>query len=183
MNGTGYELFPTAERDAICRECLRESLSPLGLAEMTVRVWLDGSQPPVRRLFELQLARGAMKACWGFSLDFVPHIAGGRVRWHRTDKSARLDVYIDPRDLPQPDFMHGAARFSADLRALLTEAVARAQETWKRGTTLQGLLHIVREIRDRKTNHLGFYNYVQLPFAHAMLSAKVGDLRSAEQEL
>jgi hypothetical protein len=79
-----YELLSAAERDAIVATHLRERLPALGLNDITVRRWVDGSQPPARRMFELQLLKGAgIKACWGFSLDFVPHISAGWVRWHR----------------------------------------------------------------------------------------------------
>jgi hypothetical protein len=111
-----YQLLSAAERDAIVSSHLREHLPAFGLSERAPRSWIDGSQAPMRRLFEIQLLKGAgMKACWGFSLDFVPHISGGRVRWHRTDKAAMLDVILDPRDLLQPSFLHGAARLSGEV--------------------------------------------------------------------
>jgi len=145
---------------------------------------VDGSQAPVRRLFELQLLKGArIKACWGFSLDCVSHILGGRVCWHRSDKSARLDVIVDPKSMPQPSFLDAGARFSADWRRLLPEASFQAQTTWKQGTSYQGMLEIVQEIREGKINCLGFYTYTQLPLAYAFLSARVGDVESAEREL
>ena len=91
-----YDLLSATQRDEIITKHLREFLPPLGLAEITPRTWVDGSQPPVRRIFELSLLKGAaVKACWGFSLDFVPHISGGKVRWHGSDKTARLDVIVD----------------------------------------------------------------------------------------
>ena len=180
------DLLSATLRDEIIAAQLREFLPPLGLTERSIRIWIDGSQPPVRRIFELQLLKGAsMKASWGFSLDFVPHISGGRVRWHRSDKSAMLDVIIDPRHLPTPSFLHGSEHLAADLRKLLPEAVAKAQESWIKGSTFHGMLDIIREIREHNTNPncFGFYNYSQLPLAYAFLSAKVGDMQSAEQEI
>ncbi len=179
-----WDLLSATQRDEIIVAHLREFLPSLGLIELSTRTWIDGSQPPARRIFELQLLKAAsMKACWGFSLDFVPHISGGRLRWHRSDKSALLDVFIDPKNLPNPSFIQGSAHLAADLRTLLPEAVAKAQESWKRGSTFHGMLDIIREIRAKKTNCFDFYNYCQLPLAYAFLSAKVGDLQSAEQEI
>jgi len=183
-----YQLLAAAERDPIVTSHLQEHLPMLGLTERAPRSWVNGSEAPFRRLFEIQLLKGAaMKACYGFSLDFVPHISGGRVRWHRTDKSAMLDVILDPRDLPQPSFIHGATGLADGLRRLLPEAVARAREVWRRGATFQGMLDIIREIRDRpierRINCFGYYNYAQLPLAFAYLSAKTGDLQTAEEEL
>jgi hypothetical protein len=37
-------------------------------------------------------------ARWGFSLDFVPQLNGGRLRWKRTSKTASPDLLIDPID-------------------------------------------------------------------------------------
>ena len=102
------ELLSAEQRDAVIAPVLREHLQPLGLTELTPRRWIDGSKPPVRRLFELQLLKGAsLKACWGFSLDFVPHVSGGVVRWHRSDKAAMIDVIVDPVALPQPQRSSG----------------------------------------------------------------------------
>lgn len=179
-----YELLSAAQRDAIVAVHLRQHLPPLGLIENGPRKWIDGRQPPVRRLFELRLVKGAgLKVCWGFSLDFVPHISGGRVRWHRSDKTAMLDVIVDPRSLAPATYIHGAERLAADLRSVLPEAVSRAKETWDKGTTYQGMLDIIREIRELRSNALGYDNYAQMPLAYVFLSAKIGDVQSAEQEL
>jgi hypothetical protein len=45
------------------------------------------------------------------------------------------------------------------------------------------MLEIIREIRDRRTNCFGYVNYTQLPLAYAFLSAKTGDLETAEKEI
>jgi len=179
-----YQLLSAAERDAILAAHLRERLPAFGLSEITARRWVDGSQPPVRRMFEISLLKGAgIGAQWGFSLDFVPHISGGRVRWHRSDKTAMLDVIVEPRGLPQPSFIHGPARLTEGLRQLLPEAIHRAEESWRKGSTLEGMLDIIRDIRDRRSNGLGYENYTQLPLAYAYLSAKIGDVQTALQEL
>ena len=124
-----------------------------------------------------------MKACWGFSLDFIPHISGGSVRWHRSDKTAMLDIIIDNKNLMQASFYSGVPRLEEDLQGLLPQAVALANGTWRRGATYHGMLDIIRDIRDTHSNCFGYYNYTQLPLAYAFLSAKTGDLLTAEAEL
>jgi hypothetical protein len=178
------ELLSASDRDAVCAPILRERLGPLGLTELAPRRWIDGSKPPARRLFELQLLKGAsLKACWGFSLDFVPHLSGGGFRWHRSDKAAMLDVIVDPAALPQPCFLYGAERFRAELASLLPQAVAAAERDWARGATFAGMLDIIRDIRERNTNCFGYRNYTQLPLAFMFLAARVGDTGLAEREL
>jgi hypothetical protein len=178
------ELLSASQRDAIIAPMLRESLAPLGLTEIAPRRWIDGSKPPARRLFELQLLKGAsLKACWGFSLDFVPHVSGSSVRWHRSDKAAMLDIFVDPAGLPQPCFLFGPGPFRDELASLLPHAVAAAKQDWDRGSTYTGMLDLIRQIREQNTNCFGYRNYTQLPLAFAFLTAKTGNLEFAEREL
>jgi hypothetical protein len=180
------ELLTAAERDAIVALHLNEHLLPLGLTPVGSRAWVDRSGTQAKRMFELALLKGAgMRARWGFSLDFVPHISGGRVRWHRSENTAMLDVIIDPSKnvLLEPTSILGAARLHDDLDRLLPAAVEKAKETWRRGVTERGLLELVREIRERQTNYLPFDVYTQLPLTYVLLSAKLGDLAVAEREL
>lgn len=54
------------------------ALKALGLTKIAPRRWIDGSNPPARRLFELQLLKGdGIIASWGFSLDTLFHILPG----------------------------------------------------------------------------------------------------------
>lgn len=178
------DMLSAAERDAIVAKHLNKHLPALGLSEITPRVWIDDSKPPAKPMFEFSLLKGAgMKACWGFSLDFVPHISGRNIRWHRNNQTAKLDVIVDPRGLEDFSFLYGSVGLESDLERHLPAAIERARETWRRGDTWHGMLEIVQEIREKKINRLGFYNYVQLPFAFAFLSAKVGNLGAAEAEL
>ena len=58
------ELLSAEQRDAVIGPMLREHLQPLGLTELTPRRWIDDSKPPVRKLFELCLLKGAgLEAC------------------------------------------------------------------------------------------------------------------------
>lgn len=59
----------------------------------------------------------------------------------------------------------------------------RAQETWRRGSTLSGILDIVREIREKKINYFYVFFRWHLPLTFMFLSAKVGDLAAAQAEL
>ncbi|WFR95766.1 hypothetical protein [Rhizobium tumorigenes] len=73
--GETVDLLSAAERDVIVARHLNKHLSTLGLREITPRSWIDEFKPPTKPMFQLSLLKGAgIKACWGFSLDFVPHI-------------------------------------------------------------------------------------------------------------
>jgi hypothetical protein len=133
-------------------------------------------------VFEIRLLTGASTAAsWGFSLDFVPHLpmSKGKLCWHRTDRSAMLDITVYPHDLDEACYGYGAERLHRDLDRLVPVALARAGETWRRGTTWQGMLDIVAEVRERKSNQYWFDMYRQMPLAVMFLLAKTGDRAGA----
>jgi len=119
---------------------------------------------------------------WGFSLDFVPHLSGDSIRWHRSDKSARLDVTINPKKLPTI-WCPRSEQFREEFPTLLSKAVAAAKKDWKQGSTYQGMLQLIREIRKRNSNWLPYGMYPQALLAFAFLNAKTGNLKVAEREL
>ena len=80
-------------------------------------------------------------------------------------------------------FLHGAAWLHHGLERLVPTALERAQETWRRGSTLPGVLDIVREIRERKINSFYVYFSWHLPLTFMFLSAKIGNLAAAQAEL
>lgn len=170
-------------RESALSAAFNKPLNALGLTKCTPLRWIDGSNPSSRRVFEFQLTKGdGILASWGFSLDIVPHISGGRLLCHRSDKTAGLDVFICPEELNQAYHLVGPKRFA---KMVLPEAVPAAQRDWARGETLEGMLNIVKEIRDRKrANYWPYESWAQLPLAFAFLSAKLGHpLKSAERDL
>ena len=71
-------------------------LSALGFALQKPLHWIRSADAPIRQMFRYgQLKGGALAPQWGFSLDFVPHLSGGKVKWHRTEKSALFDAFVD----------------------------------------------------------------------------------------
>lgn len=88
-----------------------EVLSPLmerepGLAYLGGYTWAgpwEDHRRKMVRVFLINQSFGTLQ--WGWSLDFVPHIAGNGLAWHRTDKSARQDVWE-----VSPDFVKGTGR-------------------------------------------------------------------------
>jgi hypothetical protein len=65
-------------------------------AEVKPLHWVDSKDAPVRRVFAYaQLKGGVIAPRWGYSFDFVPHLVAGKMQWHRTEKSAIFDAFID----------------------------------------------------------------------------------------
>lgn len=81
-----------------------EVLSPLmerelGLIYLGGYLWAgpwEDHRRKIVQVFLINQAYGTLQ--WGWSFDFVPHVSGKKLAWHRTDKSARLDVWEVSRD-------------------------------------------------------------------------------------
>ena len=71
----------------------------LGLIYLGGYLWAGPWEDHRRKLVQVFLVNQAYGTLqWGWSFDFVPHVSGGKLAWHRTDKSARLDVWEVSRD-------------------------------------------------------------------------------------
>lgn len=98
------DLLPTAAFNDALRSAFEHELSSQGFEHVKPLKWVRSAKPAIRDIVELYSLKGASVAPrWGFSLDFVPHVAAGRVRWHRTVKSSMLDLVWDPLDFARLD--------------------------------------------------------------------------------
>ena len=94
-----YELVSANEMDDIFDETLGDALDEHGFEQVAPRKWVRSTKAPIRDLVHILAMKGAsFVPCWGFSLDFVPHISGSSIRWHRTAKSSMFDLRYDPVD-------------------------------------------------------------------------------------
>jgi hypothetical protein len=152
-------------------------LQPQGFVSHKPLHWIRSADAPLRQLFEYrQLKGGALAPAWGFSLDFVPHLAARKIKWHRTEKSALFDAFVDGqvyRDLVLT-YMYGISGLLDDLSSRVTSAVEMATAWWERGLNLQQVYSIVEELRSRPGSEF----YTQLPMANAFCLARSG--REAE---
>ena len=93
------DLLPATVFNEALRSAFADELLPLGFEHVKPLKWVRSTKPAIREVVELYSLKSASVAPrWGFSLDFVPHVAAGRVRWHRTVKSSMLDLVWDPLD-------------------------------------------------------------------------------------
>ena len=94
----------------------------LGLTYLGGCLWAGPWEDHRRKLVQVFLVNQAYGTLqWGWSLDFVPHVSGKKLAWHRTDKSARLDVWEVSRD-----FVEGASAGTGPARKKREAAVFSA---------------------------------------------------------
>jgi hypothetical protein len=142
--------------------------------------WVDSKDAPVRRVFAYaQLKGGVIAPRWGYSFDFVPHLVAGKMQWHRTEKSAIFDAFIDGQSAElNLSYMWGEQGLLEGMTPRLSNAVRQAQDFWQSGGQATSVYDQVVALSNRP----GAGMYTQLPvavaFCHA-LSGREEDARRA----
>src|SRR5262245_63517673 len=130
---SSFEVVATDQIHQIIAPIAEQLLVPLGFESHRPLHWLKSDDAPIRQVFCLrQWKGGALAPAWGLSLDFVPHVSGSRLRWHRTVKSARLDITVNAhgRDLDM-SYIRGAEPVLSLAAVVASKAVTLAIELWK----------------------------------------------------
>lgn len=178
----------TAARAAIC-EVFDEPLSKLGYERVDDKKWVNSEAAPIRRVINLQaLKGGTIYPRPYFSLDFVPHESGGRLRWHRTPKTTMCDVCIDPMDFgndapryfldyyPQPPERHRIEKVLKRVRKKLIRDLGQVRQ-------VSELVAVLDRLKATKPRRFGYHNYIQHPISAAFIYAKLGQEEKAREEL
>ena len=185
-----FDLLSAAQIDEIVGPVVASHLEGLGFRPITPRKWVRSTDSPVRHLFELSPLKGAvLSPRWGFSLDFVPHVSGRSLRWHRSSEAAIFDVCYDPVDAPS-EFpggcdicqLHGPLHAASQARAVVTRAAPAAIAFWGQVQQERDLLNVFAALKARATVRFSFYSYVQHPLAYAFTLARAGEPEHAARE-
>ena len=158
-----------------------------GFQEVGNLKWVRSADAPVRQVFcFLQGKGGVLAPSWGVSLDFVPHVSGSTVKWHRTAKSAMCDMRMDTYDIAlEMSYYHGTRPIVARGPRVVPLAIAQAREFWGRCQRTDDLLdafHWLKQYYASAGGH-AFYNFVQHPLALAFVYARAGRMEDAMAEL
>jgi hypothetical protein len=116
----------------------------------------------ITHLVALEFLRGTYCLKWGVSLSFVPHSWETKVRWHRTQKSARFDLFEAPAvasELPLSEFdliiadgTHGQAFLRKDLSRLWKAQHREILDWFGDVTTLEAIVEKARAQRQAGPN-------------------------------
>jgi hypothetical protein len=163
-------------------------LAALGFVRPRQGVWVKEDCLSGRPIFKLRHFKGAVSApAWGFALTYVPHFNNSctKLHWHRTVKSARLDVFpFDELEQTQE-----LSRFSTPpdhetaVERVLDAAVRQAKEFFESFQSTEDLLPLFKRLQRDKGSGLGYWNYSNLPVAHAFTLRVNGDYAGGKQIL
>lgn len=172
------DFLSAAEIDHLLLDQLRPRLPDF--EPVTPRKWVRAARAPIREMFLIQSMNPIMFcAIWGVSLDYVPHLSGSSLRWHRTSKSALFDLNYDPLDYTA-ETAGWVATSAAEIAALLEKTVPLAFGFW---TSTADLLAAFAEKERRPFVRFGFHNYVQQGLAYAFTLARAGRTEEARERL
>ena len=166
------------------RRFLAQALPQHGFVSYREGKWVEEEAGSIRRMFEIWHFKGAVSApIWGFSLGYVPHLNNTRTKvyWHRTAKSARLDLF--PFHETHNDVV--LERFSEPedherrVTKALSAAISKAISFFERVKDVPDLLPIFAELEQHQ-EPLGYWNYVNVPLAHAFTLRSVGQHSQGE---
>ena len=182
-----FEIVTVAAAHTILGPLVAATLLADGFQEVDNLKWVRSADQPVRQvLCFLQGKGGVLAPSWGVSLDFVPHVSGSTVKWHRTAKSAMLDLRLDPYDRAlEMSYYHGIKPIAARAPQVVPLAIAQARQFWNRCQRTDDLLDAVQWLKQyyAPAGGLGFYNFVQHPLALAFVYARAGRTADAMAEL
>jgi len=152
-------------------EALRANLAPKGFLNTRRYRWVDEVPGPIRRIFEFQSLKGARySARWGFSLNFVPCLRGGRLRPKRTAKAAEFDLCIDPIDeLGDPPSWSSVPypldSEKAELGRIASKSADAACREFARVASVGDLMTMFQERAQMTFRRFSLENYVQTHLA------------------
>jgi hypothetical protein len=177
--------------DAVICETFDEVLAQASFEKISSRKYVRNRIRDVREVVEIHSTTVTLILTWGFSFDFVPHIAGRyteSVRWHRTSKSTYHDIWYSGRGdtiaRPYPPgaevwLNRGEARVREDLQGTKLLLLPKALVQLNAPRNLLSFRHIF-EAEEEKAGK-AFFNYYQLALAYAFFLARIGDAEKARK--
>jgi len=156
--------------------------------------FVRNAKAPIREVTLVGFGRSDCSIACGWSLSFVPHLQGEKVRWQRTEKSIRVfDVSRDPTNYG-PRFkwsdwsvsmMNDEAECRAKAKELARKALTYQTEWWDRINSVEDIIHLVLSLKEEDGGHFGYCNYPRLQLTLAFAYAYTGrreDARNAFEQ-
>ena len=165
-----------------------ERLAARGFVKTKRATWVREGCQTGRPMFVIRHYKGKVSApVWGYSLSYVPHFnnSGTKLYWHRTTKSARLDVSPFD-DLERESDLNWFARredHSTIVHRDLAGALDRANVFFESYRSTSDLLALFDRLQRYKGTGLGYWNYTNLPLAHSFTLRVTGDVEGGRRIL
>lgn len=181
-------MLSTKEFNGAIEAALGPMLLKSGFEKIKDLHWVHDLGTGVRRVVTLMHWQGlSSNLHWGYSLDYVPHFdnAGKKIYWHRTNKSARLDVRPIFFDFHKYD-LSKLCSIDHHINLLKQQAPPMIEDMdsfFGMGGSISDLVVILEKCKDYSAPGWGFWSWTQLPLAYAFTLKKSGDIQKASEVL
>src|SRR5690606_31828890 len=144
-----FEPVTISEIHSIVFPIVESLLKDEGFESTSDLKWVRCQNAPIRQIFELLPWKGGMVAPRiSISLDFVPHVSGSSVKWHRTTKSAQPDLILDTYDRSiEFPYQKGPQTIVEIAPLVIPAAVEKAREFWATCSTENQLLSAIEKLK------------------------------------
>lgn len=188
----GVDIISASRANSIATTIV--DLTSLGFAALKPNFWAKQVSSDIVQLLSLHGTKGAGYAfTWGLSLAFIPHAWDSELKYHRTMKSSRFDLFEDAleflvREATQEkahlyciDGLYGSECFESDLRSAWSELKPYAVEWF---TKTQSLEAVVEQARSQAAHHwIGPLHRPDPRMVAAFALARLGRRGDARAEL
>ncbi|MEO7297583.1 MAG: hypothetical protein ABI042_03290 [Verrucomicrobiota bacterium] len=156
----------------------------MGFLPTGKRKWVKSRPDGTMEVIYLHSDRGFQySAGFGLSFPWIPHGNWKRVLWHRTPKSAVLDLRFEPQNSFVWMIPKGRTVASEKAKAVSTEVCETCEPWFARMTDEQNIIH---ELECRRASP-NFYTYVQGLTVYLFWQARIGKWKgfdsTAEEQL
>ena len=184
-----------AQLDAIIHSHFGSALEGAAFSMTGRRRWVRSRCNEFRDVFEIaSLKGGRCYPRWGLSLNYCPQIKGKKIHFHRTEKSAQIDVVWDPIDYVDApsrameswvfdSLWTKPRKASSQAGKVAKKAVPRALTWFSGNNSVDDIITVLEAKKTEKVYRFGFANYVQQPLALALSYAQIGNSVRAAQLL
>jgi hypothetical protein len=173
-----FEEVINARVHAIVHNEVERLLLPRGFEAVGGLKWVRGGDAPIRQVFQFSKWKdGKVHPVWGISLDFVPHITGKKVAWHRSNKSAKLDLCFDPQtEKLNMSYINGARPIQKQHKYVIGAALQEANRFWEQSRSIDDLPKVIDLLKDfyETAGGLTFNSYTQHPLAVPFILKHLG---------
>ena len=124
--------------------------------------FVRSAKAPIREVVLVGFGKSDCSIACGWSLSFVPHLQGEKVRWQRTEKSIRVfDVSRDPTNYEPrfkwPDWSVSMFNDEEGCRAKAKELARKVltyeTEWWDRINSVEEIIHLVLSLKEEDGRH------------------------------
>ena len=190
-----FNLTPTG-----WKKLMDHVLSPLfekhlGLKYLGGYIWasdFENHRRKVVRIFLINSSYGTLQ--WGWNFDFVPHLSGKKITYHRTDKAVTLNMWELSKDFgaglkDKPNYHKTVLSDRGEDINIMAEEYRNIfnrilPEIEKYFTYTEPAQNLITEINSKLEN--GYYRFMaRLPFtlSSAFLHSATGDKKRAKEIL